>query len=42
MRSKEIGKMTLAMVGSTINQKGLFGHFDYIIIDECHLVDHER
>lgn len=42
MKSKEIGKMTLAMIGSIINQKDLFDHFDYIIIDECHLVDHEK
>lgn len=40
MKSKEMGKITLATIGSIIKQKDLLQHIENIIIDECHLVDH--
>lgn len=33
--SKEISKVTFAMIGSVRNKPELFSHFKYIIIDEC-------
>jgi DNA repair protein RadD len=37
--SKKMSKLTFAMIGSVINKKELFTHFDNILIDECHLVN---
>ena len=37
--SKEISKVTFAMIGSVRNKPELFSHFKYIIIDECHGVN---
>ena len=37
--SKEISRITFATIGSVKNHTELFGHFKYIIIDECHLVN---
>ena len=37
--SKNISRITFAMIGSVINHSEFFGHFKYIIIDECHLVN---
>ena len=39
MKSKNIGKITYATIGSVINKKAWFEHFDNIIIDECHGVN---
>ena len=39
MGQKTIGRITFATIGSVVNQKDLFGHFDRIIIDECHRVN---
>jgi DNA repair protein RadD len=36
---KEIGKITLATIGSAINKKELFEDFDNIIVDEAHLMN---
>jgi DNA repair protein RadD len=36
---KDFGKITFATIGSIINRKEEFSHFDQIIIDECHLVN---
>lgn len=36
---KDFGKITFATIGSIINKKEEFAHFDQIIIDECHLVN---
>lgn len=36
MNSKNIAKVTYATIGSVINQKHLFRHFDNIITDEAH------
>lgn len=33
--SKEISKVTFAMIGSVRNKPELFAHFKYVIIDEC-------
>lgn len=38
---KDIGKLTLATIGSVKNKKELFNNFQWIIIDECHLVNHK-
>ena len=39
MNRKKISKITLATIGSAINQIELFKTFKYIIVDECHLVN---
>ena len=36
---KDFGKITFATIGSIINKKEEFSHFEQIIIDECHLVN---
>ena len=36
---KEISMITFATIGSVKNHPELFQHFQYIIIDECHLVN---
>lgn len=36
---KEISKITFATIGSVKNTKSFFEHFEYIIVDECHLCD---
>lgn len=38
---KQVDKITFATIGSVINNSHLFSDFDYIIIDECHLVNSE-
>jgi DNA repair protein RadD len=38
---KLISKITLCTIWSVINKTELFDDFDHIIIDECHLVNHE-
>lgn len=35
---KTIGKVTFATIGSCYKTPEIFSHFDYIIVDECHLV----
>jgi len=37
--SKEISKVTFAMIGSVRNKPELFAHFKFVIIDECHGVN---
>lgn len=37
--SKEISRITFAMIGSVKSKPEFFSHFKYIIIDECHLVN---
>lgn len=37
--SKDISRITFATIGSAIHQIDLFRHFQYVIIDECHLVN---
>lgn len=37
--SKEVGKVTLATIGTVVNKQALFKGFDQILIDECHLVN---
>jgi len=39
MNSKEIGDFTYATIGSIYRKPELFKDFQYIIIDECHLVN---
>lgn len=39
MGRKEVGKITFATIGSIVNNSHLFSDFQYIIIDECHLVN---
>lgn len=39
MNSKEIAKVTYATIGSVINKKEAFRHFDNIIVDENHYVN---
>ena len=39
MNEKNIDKLTFATIGSIINKKELFSHFDYLIIDELHYVN---
>ena len=34
--SKEISRITFAMIGSVRNKPEFFSHFKYVIIDECH------
>ena len=36
---KEVSRITFATIGSVKNHPELFQHFQYIIIDECHLVN---
>lgn len=36
---KDVSRITFATIGSVKNHPELFGHFQYIIIDECHLVN---
>lgn len=38
---KTIAKLTFATIWSIISRKELYSHFDNIIVDECHLVNHE-
>ena len=38
---KQIAKLTFATIGSIISKKELHWHFNNIIVDECHLVNHE-
>lgn len=37
--SKEISRITFAMIGSVRNKPEFFSHFKYVIIDECHGVN---
>lgn len=37
--SKNIAKFTYATIGSIYKHPELFGHFKYVLIDECHLVN---
>jgi len=37
--SKEVSRITFAMIGSVRNRPDFFAHFKYVIIDECHLVN---
>ena len=37
--SKEISRITFAMIGSVRSKPEFFSHFQYVIIDECHLVN---
>lgn len=37
--SKEIRRITLAMIGSVMHQMPYFNHFKRVVIDECHLVN---
>ena len=39
MGKKEVSRITFATIGSVKNHPELFQHFQYIIIDECHLVN---
>ena len=39
MGRKEVSRITFATIGSVRNHPELFQHFQYIIIDECHLVN---
>ena len=39
MGKKEVSRITFATIGSVRNHPELFQHFQYIIIDECHLVN---
>lgn len=39
MRSKEIGAITLATIGSVKNTPHLFEDFPYVLVDEAHLVN---
>lgn len=36
---KDIGEITFATIGSVRKVQGLFDHFPYLIIDECHYVN---
>lgn len=36
---KQIAKITFATIGSAINHMEEFSHFQYVLIDECHLVN---
>lgn len=36
--TKEIGKVTFATIGSVFKKPELFKHFQYCLLDECHLV----
>lgn len=37
-KTKEVGDITFAMIGSIKSKAGEFAHVKYIIIDECHLL----
>ena len=39
MGQKDIGKVTLATIGSVAKKRHLFEHFNQIIVDECHGVN---
>ena len=39
--SKVVARYTFATIGSIYKKPELFAHFDVIIIDECHLVQHK-
>lgn len=39
LNSKDVSRITFATIGSVINHPELFAHFNYVIIDECHLVN---
>ena len=39
MGRKDVSRITFATIGSVKNHPELFQHFQYIIIDECHLVN---
>lgn len=39
MGRKEVSRITFATIGSVKNHPELFQHFQYILIDECHLVN---
>ena len=39
MGKKEVSRITFATIGSVKNRPELFQHFQYVIIDECHLVN---
>lgn len=39
LNSKDVSRITFATIGSVINHPELFTHFNYVIIDECHLVN---
>lgn len=39
MRKKEVSRITFATIGSVRSHPELFHHFQYILIDECHLVN---
>lgn len=39
MGKKDVNRITFATIGSAANHPELFTHFQYIIIDECHLVN---
>lgn len=42
MNSKEIGSFTYATIGSIYQRAELFKHFQYVIMDECHLFNPRR
>jgi DNA repair protein RadD len=39
LNSKKASGLTLATIGSVINNKNVFSDFEYVIIDECHYVN---
>lgn len=39
MNRKQVRNITFATIGSVINMKKLFSQYEYVIIDECHLVN---
>lgn len=39
MGKKDIGKITMATIGTIISKKELFNNFQHLIIDECHKVN---
>ena len=39
MNRKEISRITFATIGSAINNKELFSHFRFVIVDECHFIN---
>lgn len=41
MKSKEIGNITLATIGSVYKKSEQFRHYKHILVDECHLVKPE-
>jgi len=40
--SKEVSRITFAMIGSVRNKPEFFAHFKYVIVDECHLVNSKK